>query len=58
MGAGWAVYVDPDSADEVVEAARACGMVARVAGHVEEGERAVELTGLGISYRGDELELG
>jgi phosphoribosylformylglycinamidine cyclo-ligase len=58
MGAGWAVYVERESAGEVVEAAAACGMTARVGGHVEEGERAVELTGPGISYRGDELELG
>jgi hypothetical protein len=33
-------------------------MTARLAGHTEDGERAVELTGPGISYRGDELELG
>jgi phosphoribosylformylglycinamidine cyclo-ligase len=58
MGAGWAVYVDPTSAAEVVEAAAACGMTARIAGHVEEGERAVELSPLGISYSGTELELG
>jgi phosphoribosylformylglycinamidine cyclo-ligase len=58
MGAGWAVYVDPVSATEVVEAAAACGMTARIAGHVEEGERAVELSPLGISYSGTELELG
>jgi phosphoribosylformylglycinamidine cyclo-ligase len=58
MGAGWAVYIDRGSADQVVDAARACGMTARVAGHIEEGDRAVELAGLGIGYRGDELELG
>jgi phosphoribosylformylglycinamidine cyclo-ligase len=58
MGAGWAVYVDQTSASEVVEAAAACGMTARIAGHVEEGERAVELSPLGISYSGTELELG
>jgi phosphoribosylformylglycinamidine cyclo-ligase len=58
MGAGWAVYVDPVSATEVVEAAAACGMTARIAGHVEQGERAVELSPLGISYSGTELELG
>jgi phosphoribosylformylglycinamidine cyclo-ligase len=58
MGAGWAVYVDREDADRVVEAAAARGMTARVAGHIEEGERAVELTGLGISYSGTELELG
>jgi phosphoribosylformylglycinamidine cyclo-ligase len=58
MGAGWAVYVDREDADRVVEAAAARGMTARVAGHHEEGNRAVELTGLGISYSGAELELG
>jgi phosphoribosylformylglycinamidine cyclo-ligase len=58
MGAGWAVYVDPDSAEQVVEAAAATGMRAHVAGHIEAGARAVELTGPGISYSGSELELG
>jgi phosphoribosylformylglycinamidine cyclo-ligase len=60
MGAGWAVYVDGADAERVVEAAAACGMTARVGGHVEEGERAVELTGVdgGISFSGSELELG
>jgi phosphoribosylformylglycinamidine cyclo-ligase len=60
MGAGWAVYVESTDADRVVEAAAACGMTARVGGHVEEGERAVELTGAGegISFSGSELELG
>jgi hypothetical protein len=33
-------------------------MGARVAGHVEEGERAVELVEKDVTYRGDELELG
>jgi phosphoribosylformylglycinamidine cyclo-ligase len=58
MGAGWAVYVDRERAQDVVEAAAAAGMRARVGGHIEDGERAVELTGLGISYSGSELELG
>ena len=58
MGAGWAVYVDSARAVEVVEAAAGCGMSARVAGHIEDGDRAVELTGPGISYSGSELELG
>jgi phosphoribosylformylglycinamidine cyclo-ligase len=58
MGAGWAVYVDAARAQDVVEAAAACGMAARVAGRLEEGDRAVELTGLGISYSGSELEMG
>ena len=58
MGAGWAVYVEPDQAGAVVEAAAATGMTARIAGHVEQGDRAVELPSKGIAYRGDELELG
>jgi phosphoribosylformylglycinamidine cyclo-ligase len=58
MGAGWAVYVDRERAQDVVDAAAAAGMRARVGGHIEDGERAVELTGLGISYSGSELELG
>src|SRR3954469_9818210 len=60
MGAGWAVYVEAADADAVVDAAGACGMTARVGGHVEEGERAVELTTVdgGISFSGSELELG
>src|SRR4051812_1146148 len=60
MGAGWAVYVEAADAGAVVEAARACGMAARVGGHVEDGDRAVELTavGGGVSFSGGELELG
>src|SRR3954470_12424438 len=58
MGAGWAVYVDREDAAAVVDAAAARGMRARVAGHIEAGERAVELTGPGITYSGAELELG
>src|SRR3954467_287593 len=54
MGAGWAVYADADKAGAVVGAAAARGMNARVAGHIEEGDRAVELTGPGISYSGTE----
>jgi phosphoribosylformylglycinamidine cyclo-ligase len=58
MGAGWAVYVDRDDAERVVEAAAAVGMTGRVAGHVEEGDRAVELVAKDVTYRSDELELG
>jgi phosphoribosylformylglycinamidine cyclo-ligase len=58
MGAGWAVYVERDDAERVVEAAAGVGMTARVAGHVEEGDRAVELVAKDVTYRSDELELG
>jgi hypothetical protein len=52
------VFVEASQADEVVQAATAAGMTARRAGHLEAGDRAVELAGLGITYSGSELELG
>jgi phosphoribosylformylglycinamidine cyclo-ligase len=58
MGAGFAVYVEPGLARDVVDAAAARGMRATVAGHVEAGERGVELAGPGLSYLGSELDLG
>jgi phosphoribosylformylglycinamidine cyclo-ligase len=58
MGAGFAVYVAPEHAPQVVEAATARGMQAAIAGRVESGARSVELPSLGITYAGDELELG
>ena len=58
MGAGYAVYVRPDRADEVVAAAADCGMDALVAGRVAPGPRRVEVPGLGVTWTGDELELG
>jgi phosphoribosylformylglycinamidine cyclo-ligase len=58
MGAGFAVYAPAEHAEGVVEAAAARGMRAIVGGHVEAGERSVELPGLGFAYRGDELDLG
>src|SRR3954468_3607938 len=36
MGAGWAVYGDQPEANRVVGEAAACGITARVGGHVEE----------------------
>jgi phosphoribosylformylglycinamidine cyclo-ligase len=57
MGAGFAVYVAPEHAPQVVEAAAACGMRAAISGRVEAGERSVEIASLGFTYRGDELEL-
>jgi phosphoribosylformylglycinamidine cyclo-ligase len=57
MGAGFAVYLPSEQADEVVEAAGASGMRAWIAGHVEEGKRRVEIPKLGIVYEGSELDL-
>ncbi|MEA2219816.1 MAG: phosphoribosylformylglycinamidine cyclo-ligase [Solirubrobacteraceae bacterium] len=58
MGAGFAVYVAPERAQDVVDAAAARGLRAAIGGHVEAGPRSVELASLGVTYRGDELELG
>ena len=58
MGAGFAVYVAAGQAQAVVDAAAARGMRAIVGGHVEAGERSVELVGPGFAYSGTELELG
>lgn len=57
MGAGFAVYLPRQRADEAVEAASACGLRAWIAGHVEEGERRVEIPDLGIVYSGSEMNL-
>jgi phosphoribosylformylglycinamidine cyclo-ligase len=57
MGAGFAVYLPPERAQEAVEAAAAQNLRAWVAGRVEAGERRVELPGLGIAFTSDELEL-
>ena len=57
MGAGYGVYVRPDQADEVVAAAEACGLRAGVSGHVEAGERRLEVPPIGASWSGDELDL-
>jgi phosphoribosylformylglycinamidine cyclo-ligase len=57
MGAGFAVYLPRQRADEVIEAASACGLRAWTAGHVEEGERRVEIPDLGIVYSGSEMNL-
>jgi phosphoribosylformylglycinamidine cyclo-ligase len=58
MGAGYGVYVRPGDAEAVVAAAGACGLRAAVSGHVEAGERRLEVTPLATAWTGDELELG
>jgi phosphoribosylformylglycinamidine cyclo-ligase len=57
MGAGFAVYVAPERARDVVDAAAAVGMRAALSGRVQAGERSVELARLGIAYSGSDLEL-
>ena len=59
MCAGFAVYVDPAEADEVVRASARCGIKAWVAGHVEKRgeEKKVVIEPLGIEYDGSTLEV-
>jgi phosphoribosylformylglycinamidine cyclo-ligase len=57
MGAGYAVYARPEDADAVVAAAEACGLRAAVSGHVEAGERRLEVPPIDASWSGAELEL-
>jgi phosphoribosylformylglycinamidine cyclo-ligase len=58
MGAGFAVYCRPGSAERVVELAGELGFEALVAGEAEEGPREVRLEPLGVTYGGERLELG
>ncbi|MEJ7797324.1 MAG: AIR synthase-related protein [Solirubrobacteraceae bacterium] len=58
MGAGFAVYVAAEHAQDVIDAAAARGMRAAVGGHVEAGRRSVELARPGLQYLGSELDLG
>lgn len=59
QGVGFAAYVDPQSADAVVAAAKAAGYDAWLAGRVrKEGARkAVTVPSLGLTFEGDTLQV-
>jgi phosphoribosylformylglycinamidine cyclo-ligase len=57
MGTGFAVFVHPGGAGDVVAAARECGFAAVHAGVVEEGPRQVLLEPVGLSFTSEELQL-
>ena len=57
MGCGFAVYCRPGAGAGVVEAARAAGHAAIVAGVVREGPRQVVLEPLGVTYDSGALQL-
>lgn len=57
MGAGFAFYVDPAQADEVVRIATGLGVKAWNAGRVEAGPKQVVIEPLGLTYAADELHL-
>ena len=55
MGAGYAVYLPADQADEVKKIAKQCGFQSWVAGTVESGPKQVEIKPLNITFAGDSL---
>jgi phosphoribosylformylglycinamidine cyclo-ligase len=55
MGAGYAVYVPADQAQQVVDIAGKCGLKAWAAGTVEEGPKQVVIKPLDITFAGDSL---
>jgi len=57
MGAGFALYLPPESAAECVRLARAAGVEAWIAGVVERGPRRVVIEPLGLAYEARDLEL-
>lgn len=57
MGAGYAVYVPADQAEQVVKIAGDCGLKAWTAGKVEAGPKRVVIKPLNITFEGDSLEV-
>lgn len=57
MGAGFAIYVSADQAEEVVKAAEVTGLKSWIAGRVEAGPKKVVIEPVGVTFGGDELEV-
>lgn len=57
MGAGYAIYVPQEHAENVVEIAKKCGLHAQVAGQVTAGPKQVVIEPLGVTFAGDTLEV-
>ena len=57
MGAGFALFVAADQAEACAEVARAAGVPALVAGHVEAGPKRLLIEPLGIEFGDDALQL-
>ena len=55
MGAGFAVFVPAEDAEQAVAVARKAGVDAWVAGSVEAGPRRLVIEPLGVEYAGSEL---
>jgi len=57
MGAGFAIFVAADQAEQTAAVARAQGIDAWVAGRVEEGPKRLLIEPLGIEYGAEDLQL-
>ena len=57
MGAGFAVFVKAEDAARTVEVARAQGVHALIAGHIEAGPKRLLIEPLGIEFGDDALKL-
>lgn len=57
MGAGYAVYLPADQAEQAVAVAKSCNLNAWVAGKVEVGPKQVVIEPLGITFGSDSLEV-
>lgn len=55
MGAGYAVYVPAEQAQDVTKIAKQCGLQAWIAGTVEAGPKQVVIKPLDLTYAGDSL---
>lgn len=57
MGAGYAVFLPENQAEKAVETAKSCGIDAWVSGHVEKGEKSLEIVPKKIIFSGDSLSV-
>lgn len=57
MGAGFAIYVPDEQAQQVVEIASSCGLKAWKSGIVKTGPKQVVIEPLDITFAGDSLEV-
>jgi phosphoribosylformylglycinamidine cyclo-ligase len=57
MGAGFALIVNPDESEKVVEIITKQDLKAWVAGHVEKGQKSVVIPGRGIEFNQDTLQV-
>jgi phosphoribosylformylglycinamidine cyclo-ligase len=57
MGCGYAFYCPTGAGARIVELAQSLGLVAMLAGHVEQGPRQVILEPVDVRFAGEQLEL-